>query len=218
MHKVAGLRNPWNSGRPEVPQKPENHEDDDEKFEHKRFLSTISRDGLVSHGQRARSCSSSNVVHVDHFGSSARTPSIGIASATPNLDLTVVARNSELYTASSVASSAAWKRGDTASVGSDLRARGAVSPKRLRISGDVENAMAKSPLPLLNDDPVRPKPNTARAASRPRSRASSGASVATTSMHEPSPGPGADPVLGKAAEALCGGGSRRKIGTPAIVR
>jgi len=60
--------------------------------------------------------------------------------------------------------------------------------------------MAKSPLPLLNDDPVRPKPNTARAASRPRSRASSGASVATTSMHEPSPGPSADPVLGKAAD------------------
>jgi hypothetical protein len=33
---------------------------------------------------------------VRYFGSHARTRSIGIASATPNLDLTVVARNSEL--------------------------------------------------------------------------------------------------------------------------
>ena len=47
--------------------------------------------------------------------------------------------------------------------------------------------MAKSPLPLLNDDPVRARPNTARAARRFRSRASSGASVATTIMQEPSP-------------------------------
>jgi hypothetical protein len=62
-----------------------------------------------------------------------------------------------------------------------------VSLKRLRISGDVEKAIAKSPLPLLYDDPVRARPKIARAASRRRSRASSGASVATTSMQDPSP-------------------------------
>ena len=39
MNKIAGLRNPWNSCGPEVPQKPENDEDDNEKFEHERFLS-----------------------------------------------------------------------------------------------------------------------------------------------------------------------------------
>ena len=53
--------------------------------------------------------------------------------------------------------------------------------------------MAKSPLPLLKDEPVRASPKRARAASRLRSRASSGASVATTIMHEPSPS--ADPLL-----------------------
>jgi hypothetical protein len=36
------LRNPWNSCGPEVPQKPKNDEDDDEKFEHERFLSIAS--------------------------------------------------------------------------------------------------------------------------------------------------------------------------------
>jgi hypothetical protein len=39
MNKIAGLRNPWNSCGPEVPQKPKNDEDDDEEFEHGRFLS-----------------------------------------------------------------------------------------------------------------------------------------------------------------------------------
>lgn len=39
MHKIAGLRNPWNSCGPEVSQQPENNEDEDEKFEHERFLS-----------------------------------------------------------------------------------------------------------------------------------------------------------------------------------
>jgi hypothetical protein len=34
MNKIAGSRNPWNSCGPEVPQKPKNDEDDDEKFEH----------------------------------------------------------------------------------------------------------------------------------------------------------------------------------------
>ena len=67
------------------------------------------------------------------------------------------------------------------------RLRRAVDPNRVRRSGAVENAIAKSPLPLLNDEPVRARPNTARAASRFRSRASSGASVATTIMQEPSP-------------------------------
>ena len=72
-----------------------------------------------------------------------------MASAVPNFDDTVVAWKSELYTASSVASSTASNSGETASVGSTRRARSSVSPKRLRISGDVEKAIAKSPLPLL---------------------------------------------------------------------
>ena len=42
MNEIAGLRNPWNSCGPEVSQKPENDEDDDEKFEHERFLSKAS--------------------------------------------------------------------------------------------------------------------------------------------------------------------------------
>jgi hypothetical protein len=42
MNQIAGLRNPWNSCGPEVPQKPKNDEDDDEKFEHERFLSIAS--------------------------------------------------------------------------------------------------------------------------------------------------------------------------------
>src|ERR1051325_351688 len=83
---------------------------------------------------------------------SSRIFSIGIASALPNRDVTVVAWKRALYTASSVASSAASKKGDIASGGSTARARAFVSLKRVRISGDVENAMAKSPLPLLYDD------------------------------------------------------------------
>ena len=47
-----------------------------------------------------------------------------------------------------VASSVAWKSGDTPSGCSTERACGARSPKRERISGDVVNAIAKSPLPL----------------------------------------------------------------------
>lgn len=42
MNKIAGLRNPWNSCGSEVPQKPKNDEDNDEKFEHERFLSIAS--------------------------------------------------------------------------------------------------------------------------------------------------------------------------------
>jgi hypothetical protein len=42
MNKIAGLRNPWNSCGPEVPEEPKNDEDDDEKFEHERFLSIAS--------------------------------------------------------------------------------------------------------------------------------------------------------------------------------
>ena len=73
-------------------------------------------------------------------------------------------------------------------VGSRVRGCGVVSAGRTRSAGAVEKAIAKSPLPLLYEDPVRARPNTARAASRLRSRASSGASVATTIMQEPSPG------------------------------
>ena len=42
MYKIAGLRNPWNSRGPEVSQKPQNDKDEDEEFEHERFLSTTS--------------------------------------------------------------------------------------------------------------------------------------------------------------------------------
>src|SRR5437773_7234212 len=167
--------------------------------------------------------------------SSSRTRSIGIASAVPFAERTLVAWKRELYTASSVASSAASKSGEVASGGSIVRPRGAVSLKRLRISGAVENAIAKSPLPLLYDDPVRARPNTARAASRRKSRASSGASVATTSMQDPSPLGSTDSTFARgrpldsadsapdrgrpsAAAARRGGCRDLKIGTPAIVR
>src|SRR5713226_7833732 len=62
-----------------------------------------------------------------HRLSSSRTRSMGIASAVPMAERTAVAWKSELYTASSVASSAASNSGDVASVGSTVRARGAVS-------------------------------------------------------------------------------------------
>jgi hypothetical protein len=39
MNETARLRNPWNSCGPEVSQKPKNDENDNEKFEHDRFLS-----------------------------------------------------------------------------------------------------------------------------------------------------------------------------------
>jgi hypothetical protein len=39
MNKIAGLRNAWYSRGPKVTQKPKNDEDDDEEFEHERFLS-----------------------------------------------------------------------------------------------------------------------------------------------------------------------------------
>ncbi len=79
-----------------------------------------------------------------------------------------------------------------------------------RLAAAVENAIAKSPLPLEYVEPVRASANTARAASRFRSRASSGASVATTIMQDPSAviAPPAGPPLGV---------SSRQTGTPAIV-
>ena len=43
MNEIPGLRNPWNSRRPEVPQKPKHDEDDNQKFEHQRFLSERQR-------------------------------------------------------------------------------------------------------------------------------------------------------------------------------
>src|SRR6266852_1319783 len=88
-------------------------------------------------------------IAVPHFFKRARTFSIGMASADPDVDVTLVACSSELYTASSVASSAASNSGEVASVGSVAGGRAAISLKRLRVSGDVENATAKSPLPLL---------------------------------------------------------------------
>src|SRR6185436_16412702 len=115
--------------------------------------------------------------------------------------------------------STASNKGDVASVGRMARALGAVSLNRLRISVEVEKAIAKSPLPLLYDEPVRASPNTARAASRPRSRASSGASVATTSMHDPSADARASRSAAPfAAERRLGGCSALKIETPPIVR
>jgi len=43
MNNITGPWNPWNSCGPEVPQQPENDKDDDEKFEHERFLSIVRR-------------------------------------------------------------------------------------------------------------------------------------------------------------------------------
>ena len=81
----------------------------------------------------------------------------------------------------------------------------------------MENAIAKSPLPFEYVDPVRASAKMARAARRSRSRASSGASVATTIMQEPSalvalaigaPAPGPPAAWGE---------RRCHTGTPAIV-
>src|SRR5258708_35742452 len=76
--------------------------------------------------------------------SNSRTRSIGIASAVPFAERTVVAWNSALYTASSVASSAASNSGEAASGGSVTRARPAASLKRLRTSRGPENAIPKT--------------------------------------------------------------------------
>ena len=56
--------------------------------------------------------------------------------------VTVVARRSAFRTASSVASRAAWKSGESASVGSSVRARALSSPWRTRRSSAVEKAIA----------------------------------------------------------------------------
>src|SRR5437588_1596509 len=88
--------------------------------------------------------------------------------------------------ASSVASTTASNKGERASSPSRERAGAREAPKAIRFV--VEKAMAKSPLPLLPVEPVRAIPRNARAASRRSWRASSGASVAITIMHEPSAG------------------------------
>ena len=84
-----------------------------------------------------------------------------------------------------------------------------------RLAAAVENAIAKSPLPFEYVEPVRASANTARAASRFRSRASSGASVATTIMHEPSAV--APPAPSEVEGPPASGVSSRQTGTPAIV-
>jgi hypothetical protein len=63
-----------------------------------------------------------------------------------------------LATASSVASSTAWKRGDNASAGSTVRGTSALAPCPARTEAAVENAMAKSPLPFENEEPVHASP------------------------------------------------------------
>ena len=67
---------------------------------------------------------------------------MGSASTVIPLPVIVSARSMALYTASSVASRTAWNSGETASEGRSVRARAAVSPWRVRVSGDVEKAIA----------------------------------------------------------------------------
>ena len=69
----------------------------------------------------------------------ARTDSRGIASPTLPFPATVVAWNSALYTASSVASTTAWKSGDISSLPID--AVGGCTREDRRTAGEVENAM-----------------------------------------------------------------------------
>jgi hypothetical protein len=64
----------------------------------------------------------------------------GRASTAPCRELTVVAMNRELYTASSVASTTAWKRPEVASLASSATERRASSFFRLT-RGLVEKAM-----------------------------------------------------------------------------
>ena len=83
--------------------------------------------------------------------------------------MTVVARRSELYTTSSVASSAQPGKERRERVGGQRRAGSRVGERDREVAAAVRKC----------DEPVRARPKSV-AASRPRSRAVSGASVATT--------------------------------------
>src|SRR5215472_718934 len=88
--------------------------------------------------------------------------------------------------ASSVASATASNKGDNSSSDSQLAGEllGAAGWAENFVT--VENAITKSPLPLLPEEPLRASPKMERLASRCNWRESIGASVATTIMHEPS--------------------------------
>ncbi len=110
-----------------------------------------------------------------------------------------------MSTASSVASTTPANSGlrsrpcTAATVGTS--SRGTRSP--------VANAKKISPLPWVATEPVRANPSPARRASRWQPAGSTGASVATTTMHDPAGG-GTGVVGG-------GSGSRRPTGTPSTV-
>ena len=70
------------------------------------------------------------------------TRAMGMASTVALREVTVVARRSELYTASSVASRAISKSGDTASVLRAWYEDGVAAARLIRAEAAVENAMA----------------------------------------------------------------------------
>ena len=123
-----------------------------------------------------------------YFRPTASTSSIGIASRVcPFRPVTVVARSIELYTASSVDSMAAWKRGESRSPRSTPPvSSGDSDSNALTSEGAAENAITKSPLPCEEVAPVRARPSIARRASRVSPGERIGASVASTIMMEPS--------------------------------
>src|SRR3546814_17895491 len=82
----------------------------------------------------------------------ARTRSSGIASAVLPLPCTVVAMNSELYTASSPASTVAWNSALARSLARSEAGCDA-APNAGRTSADVEDARAYSPMPVVADTP-----------------------------------------------------------------
>src|SRR5512146_2662526 len=88
--------------------------------------------------------------------------------------------------ASSVASATASNNGDNSSSDSLFVAELAGAAACAGIFVAVEKAITKSPLPLLPEEPLRASPKIARLAKRCNWRESSGASVATIIMQEPS--------------------------------
>ena len=91
---------------------------------------------------------------------------------TPLATVVSTAAQSEHSTASSVASTAAWKSGSSSAAANDR-------------SSEVANATKISPLPWWATEPARASPRPARRASRSRCCVASGASVARTAMQLP---------------------------------
>src|SRR6185436_13956812 len=124
-----------------------------------------------------------------NFAIAAFSQSYGSAcTVLPLMPVMVSAFINALSTDSSVASTTAWNKGLSVAVDSG-ETKVADSVRELAACGmlfPVENAMKMSPLVLPEVDPVRARPSDARAARRSSCRDDSGASVATTTITEPS--------------------------------